>query len=800
MSMAAIGKLLSFSDFIQQYSVEIPRIQRDYTYGAGTEKTEKVISALLESIYVALTDPTSSDLILDFVYGSKNRKTMFEPLDGQQRITTLFLLHLYACWKSGKDTSKLSFRYATRDNTSIFCSAISNKDKFVYKKSNGLISEQIKDCSFFQASFNDDPSIASMLIVLDKIDAKFSTLAEDTIPNLYERLTSDCKIKFYCLDFGGVNEFKLSNDLYIKMNSRGKSLTDYEIFKSQIEKYIEKELGDKELMYTFAQSFDTDFTDLVWSENEQNDRYSIDNSLLTIFKNLLSIRNFQRGFRKNIVAKPFLGDYLTKIDINDEARSSWTINKEDIEFILDFLKEFHNLSKITGMEEGVSANDTVWGHIFYKSTSECADAGKEKDIRLFNTSVNMFRVACSKQKSLTSAELLMLYAQYYALKKHPLYSLDDEEIRNWKSSLNCLRHIRNLIENSDDELRPDFFPDLMVETEKIINGDILSLKSESSRFNKIQFSEELKKAQNPTQWEQLYEYENHAILRGALSLFARDRRTFDVDEPSVFQTVLTRLEKFKVIFDDSILSQGNGDRILRASFISHYDYTQKSKSDVRYRRDSRMYGCIHGSWRLLFTTSDFYIQDNVIKAIDNYPIQNNHSIKILPPTDWRYYLSNKEYYNNIYFSYNGAQYGLVHFVDYENKPLEAYLLQSTSCADDNVMWKMLNRILWERLWWTRFNDSDRQRSELGNRKGRPEIFIRKEYKLDAVQDGWRVIKDEPNYLYDELQKKGYLRNGEIIIIPPNTDFIEFGMELYDNIQAILYPQSIKPSQEQNSLE
>lgn len=44
---------------------------------------------------------------LDFVYGTENDKTMY-PLDGQQRLTTLWLLHWYVAYHAGK-TNLASF-------------------------------------------------------------------------------------------------------------------------------------------------------------------------------------------------------------------------------------------------------------------------------------------------------------------------------------------------------------------------------------------------------------------------------------------------------------------------------------------------------------------------------------------------------------------------------------------------------------------------------------------------------------------------------------------------------------------
>ena len=78
--------------------VEIPVIQRDYAQGREDEHSREVRRRFLEALGKALlaegTDTAALDL--DFVYGRwRVAERTLEPLDGQQRLTTLFLLHWY---------------------------------------------------------------------------------------------------------------------------------------------------------------------------------------------------------------------------------------------------------------------------------------------------------------------------------------------------------------------------------------------------------------------------------------------------------------------------------------------------------------------------------------------------------------------------------------------------------------------------------------------------------------------------------------------------------------------------------
>ena len=76
--------------------IEIPIIQRDYAQGRTFSNVQRIRNRFLEAIYDALTN--HKRMTLDFVYGEIENKK-FIPLDGQQRLTTLFLLHWYAAKK-----------------------------------------------------------------------------------------------------------------------------------------------------------------------------------------------------------------------------------------------------------------------------------------------------------------------------------------------------------------------------------------------------------------------------------------------------------------------------------------------------------------------------------------------------------------------------------------------------------------------------------------------------------------------------------------------------------------------------
>ena len=97
MSDNKIGKLTTFPRLMAEESVVmIPKVQRDYAYGRKEPKVEAVLDGMLLTMLDAVKN--NEDVIFDFVYGGSYVKSGDDvsgliPLDGQQRLTTLFLLY-----------------------------------------------------------------------------------------------------------------------------------------------------------------------------------------------------------------------------------------------------------------------------------------------------------------------------------------------------------------------------------------------------------------------------------------------------------------------------------------------------------------------------------------------------------------------------------------------------------------------------------------------------------------------------------------------------------------------------------
>ena len=285
-------KAVSFWHFLSQHKIVIPKIQRDYAQGRK-DKTE-LRKAFLKDIKVALescNNTSKNEMKMDFVYGVE-KNNVIEPLDGQQRLTTLWLLHWYVALQAGKLKESSArellkkFTYQTRTSSRAFCEQLCDKGS---EMQGDNLKKSITSQTWFYSAWLQDPTIQAMLRMLcgTKIKDKENKEqpANDGIAQIFigdstyfERiwavLTGEtCPIKFYYLDLLGL---KLTDDLYIKMNARGKPLSSFENFKADLSGYLAgKEKEDKDewqelnnMESGYPIKLDTSWAEIFWRANK----------------------------------------------------------------------------------------------------------------------------------------------------------------------------------------------------------------------------------------------------------------------------------------------------------------------------------------------------------------------------------------------------------------------------------------------------------------------------------------------------------------------------------------------------
>lgn len=195
---------VSLMDIIRKCKIVIPDFQREYAQGRCDKHSEFVREMFLNDIFRFLKDESKKKMELDFIYGRINDRNEFFPFDGQQRLTTLFLVYaeLYREKRMNAEFLLENFKYADRPEAEAYCVSCirSNEDK----------------------NESSNPSVKGMQEMRNAIREKIQglSLSEKEI----EKLNS---IVFYI-----PSDISLSTDIYWKMNSRGKRLTPLERFKS----------------------------------------------------------------------------------------------------------------------------------------------------------------------------------------------------------------------------------------------------------------------------------------------------------------------------------------------------------------------------------------------------------------------------------------------------------------------------------------------------------------------------------------------------------------------------------------
>lgn len=353
---------LTLWEMLDKYNIEIPKIQRDYAQ--GRKGKNELRRAFLGDLYDALVR-RKNDLKLDFVYGTESNKTL-QPLDGQQRLTTLWLLHWFVAFKAGiladekhfEERKKLrKFTYQTRTSSADFCASLCDK---IFPQDIVNITEYIKKQNWFFSEWNQDPTIQAMLRMLsgtpgnnDGIEPVFGS---DDATQSWQILTNDCPVYFYNLNLSSLN---LSDDLYIKMNARGKALSDFENFKADLIGYLAshketdwQELCDVQSGYPIM--LDTTWAQIFWRQNVEfwkNEENKADKDTVIEFKiDAPYYAFFNRVFLNSLILEPETSS--DKPSNPDDDESSFRFSGNSLEKGVN-----EHFNYLYGPKEGNNAHD-----------------------------------------------------------------------------------------------------------------------------------------------------------------------------------------------------------------------------------------------------------------------------------------------------------------------------------------------------------------------------------------------------------------------------------------------------------
>lgn len=312
---------------LTDYSVEVPRVQRDYVQGRKDEHSTIVRTNLLNDIKRAF-EKKSEPLDLNFVYG-KISASKFYPVDGQQRLTTLFLLHLLAF---SDDLSKtpllLKFSYEARTTTRDFFKALVKNRKSVFCGPE-TPEEIISDAAWFIDSWRYDPSVSNAMTMLNDIANQVFDVA-----NLKNQLEEENNPLVF-FQFVKLDQLALEDDLYIKLNARGRALTSFENFKS---KFIDRCSGIcPDISDEIKSNLDNSWADLMWNIGKEK----FDELYLRFFENV------------------FLNYGVLKSESNKSVSKNWIYNLNYSDLFPDIFYSVRNTLNYLSYDSKSAAHKVI---------------------------------------------------------------------------------------------------------------------------------------------------------------------------------------------------------------------------------------------------------------------------------------------------------------------------------------------------------------------------------------------------------------------------------------------------------
>ena len=580
------------------YTICIPRIQRDYAQGREEPEVEQIRKTFINAIFDSLRN--RNELDINFIYGnvdSKDEEKVFIPIDGQQRLTTLFLLHWYfATWAGALDDSCKEtlgrFKYETRFITGEFCNRLVYDVNVDLKNLDGKLSDVIKDYYWFFSTFYLDATIKAMLVMLDDIHKIVKAMDDNSVvDDFFDLLTSDeCPVTFLFLN---IEDIGLTDEIYIKMNARGKALTRFENFKAQLTAYLSG--YDEDFSQRFIGKINGEWSQFFWNEEYRPLIQSTEDRKVsrrsTIFDD--QIMNLFRFIMTN--------ENISNVDIGDEnSETKYRVRsilgglsrESDFQFVNHlFADEFRSVQNYTTE----NANVDIRVFRFIEKLLDIMSKRKAETGNIYFTDNTLYdrqfineeeyfkrQIRSVSEKALSYEDQVLMYALFCFLVK---YANDDNSFDKSKELTEWMRVIYNLAHNTLYNTIDDYYRSIrrvksLVESDYAI--DILGYAATLLRKNYRQGSgfgfvdnqmmEECIKANlmlSSDKWKQRIVAAEHSFLESQItSLFVfsgiRDMYETEIRE---YEDVQENKDKHFLPGIDSVLSKAKSE----PSYLNAFD-------------------------------------------------------------------------------------------------------------------------------------------------------------------------------------------------------------------------------------
>lgn len=262
--------------------IVIPDLQRDYCWASTkivTGDGQSLVEAYVDDLILASQKGKDAKLKMGLLYGYEYPADNVQLCDGQQRLTTLFLISGVCLNKLGEEDNALKeevssiilhgntsrLQYAIRDSSLSFINNLVQ---------NGAFHTEITEEPWFSNEYRRDPSVCNMILAIRQIDGKVANA--DIAKKLLDYILHN--ISFLYFD---MQSRTYSEEQYVILNTTGYSLTPTEHVKPKL---LGKLRGEQ--LAEYSERWES-WEQFIWSHRpEDDDNFTVDewfDRFLTIF-------------------------------------------------------------------------------------------------------------------------------------------------------------------------------------------------------------------------------------------------------------------------------------------------------------------------------------------------------------------------------------------------------------------------------------------------------------------------------------------------------------------------------------
>ena len=325
--------------------VMIPDLQRDYCWGDNAfvdlneKKPRELVSDFIKNIVELYEEDKSLKITLGLIYGYEQPQNHIQICDGQQRLTTLFLLLGYINMRTeGKfnnyiisekemnDDYEPHLQYAIRESTLYFLSDLARQ---VFVDRTTEIADIISSNWYFN-EYNEDASIQSMISALYIIDNFFENNQHFDFLGFGDFVLNNLRVLYYDMENRSRGE-----ETYVVINTTGEPLSATENIKPIL-------LGDPRLSSEQVRIYSEQWEqreDWFW-QNRGNDR-TADEGMQVFF-----LWYWQIGL---IQESSWVNDKKLPLNVRDlflNAPKKITENANEIKLSPENYKKFRSLDNL----------------------------------------------------------------------------------------------------------------------------------------------------------------------------------------------------------------------------------------------------------------------------------------------------------------------------------------------------------------------------------------------------------------------------------------------------------------------